>query len=411
MVDAVILEIHSSKPCRVEHLSARDGVGLNIIPTENVQSHLVRLMPPKTLHHIRIQGFKSIRSITLDELRPVNIVIGANGSGKSNLLGAFAFLREIAAGRLFNYVGTAGGADKILHFGSKTTETISLRVCFDNAGARAGISAQGYDLTLSPTVGDGLFPSREEIRFAGYPTSLIEWQQGREAGVSNLASEVVTKGLRQGLDQWRLYHLHDTSYMRKTARVPDKRSLRADGSNLSAFLYHLRENWADSYNLIVRTVQRVAPFFDNFELNPMENTDNIQLEWRHKGSDLYFDASQMSDGTLRFIALATLFLQPVQYRSSLILVDEPELGLHPYAIELLAALIRQAAVDTQIIVSTQSSLLLDHFEPEHVLVADRVDGATQLTSLDSARLAKWLEDYSLGQLWEKNEFGGRPGPR
>jgi predicted ATPase len=150
----------------------------------------------------------------------------------------------------------------------------------------------------------------------------------------------------------------------------------------------------------------VAPFFDDFQLNPLNlNPDNIKLEWRHKGSDQYFDASSLSDGTLRFIALATLFLQPEAFRPSVILVDEPELGLHPYAIELLASLIRQASVETQVIVSTQSSLLLDHFEPEDVLVADRVEGSTQITHLDSDRLTKWLKNYSLGQLWEKNELG------
>jgi predicted ATPase len=199
--------------------------------------------------------------------------------------------------------------------------------------------------------------------------------------------------------------------MRKTAKVDDNRILRPGGSNLAAFLYHLRQKYEASYWLIVLTVQRVAPFFDDFLLEPrgLESTD-IRLEWRHKTSDQYFDASSLSDGTLRFIALATLFLQPEQYRPSIILVDEPELGLHPYAIEVLAALVRQASVTSQVIVSTQSSLLLDHFQPEDVLVADRVDGGTQLTRLESEPLAKWLEDYSLGQLWEKNEIGGRPVP-
>jgi predicted ATPase len=199
--------------------------------------------------------------------------------------------------------------------------------------------------------------------------------------------------------------------MRKTGRVDDNRFLRPDGSNLAAFLYYLREKHEASYWLIVLTVQRVAPFFDDFLLEPrgLESAD-VRLEWRHKRSDQYFDASSLSDGTLRFIALATLFLQPEQYRPSVILVDEPELGLHPYALEVLAALVRQVSVTTQVILSTQSSLLLDHFQPEDVLVADRVDGGTQLTRLESPLLAKWLEDYSLGQLWEKNELGGRPVP-
>jgi predicted ATPase len=199
--------------------------------------------------------------------------------------------------------------------------------------------------------------------------------------------------------------------MRKTAKVDDNRFLRADGANLPAFLYLLREKHQASYDLIVRTVQRVTPFFDDFRLEPLRlKPDDIKLEWRHKKSDQYFDASSLSDGTLRFIALATLFLQPEQYRPSVILVDEPELGLHPYALEVLAALIRQVSVTNQVIVSTQSSLLLDHFQPEDILVADGVDGGTQLTRLKSEQLEKWLEDYSLGQLWEKNEFGGRPVP-
>jgi predicted ATPase len=150
----------------------------------------------------------------------------------------------------------------------------------------------------------------------------------------------------------------------------------------------------------------VAPYFDDFDLNPVQGApDDIQLGWRHKGSDEYFHASALSDGTLRFMALATLLLQPPQFRRSLLLIDEPELGLHPYAVGLLAALIKQAAVDTQLIVSTQSSPLLDNFTPEDVLVAERFDRATQLTRENSERLKIWLEDYSLGQLWEKNELG------
>ena len=199
--------------------------------------------------------------------------------------------------------------------------------------------------------------------------------------------------------------------MRKTAKVDDNKFLRPDGSNLAAFLYYLQEKDQTSYSLIRRTIQRVTPFFDDFRLEPSRlKPDDIKLEWRHKNSDQYFDSASFSDGTLRFIALATLFLQPKEYLPSVILVDEPELGLHPYAIEMLASLIRQASESTQLIVSTQSSLLLDHFDPEDVLVANRKSGGTQIERLEASRLKDWLEDYSLGQLWEKNEFAGRPVP-
>jgi predicted ATPase len=270
---------------------------------------------------------------------------------------------------------------------------------------------------LAPAPGDQLYPTSEGVLFWNkrYPNPYYEalLPRGREAGISNPNSKKDVEGFVSAhLQRWRLYHFHDTSPgspMKKTASLNDNRFLRPDGSNLAAFLYFLREKHEEAYGLIRGTVQRVAPFFNDFQLEPAQlKPDSIILEWRHKNSDAYFDATMLSDGTLRFIALATLFLQPERYRPSVILVDEPELGLHPYAITMLASLIKQASTKTQVIVGTQSPLLLDHFRPEDVLVANRVEGSTQLTRLDSSKLATWLEDYSLGQLWEKNEIGGRP---
>ena len=369
-------------------------------------------MPSDALDHVTIKGFKSIASLEKLQLRPINILIGPNGSGKSNFIGVFSFLHAIREGRLQDYVTAAGGAEKLLHFGSKTTKEISFHFSFVS-------EVNQYELKLSPTKDDSLFPS-EELAFywnkTSYPrpysTALPPRQRRLEAGISNPDLDGTAKWVRDRLGGWRLYHVHDTSSsspMRKTAKVDDNEFLRSDGSNLAAFLYYLHERHPDSYGLIQRTIQRVAPFFDDFRLKPLKlKRDDIKLEWRHKRSDQYFDASSLSDGTLRFIVLATLFLQPESYRPSAIVVDEPELGLHPYAIGLLASLIRQASVDTQVIVSTQSSLLLDHFQPEDVLVANRIEGGTEVTRPDSAQLATWLEEYSLGQLWEKNELGGRP---
>jgi predicted ATPase len=378
-------------------------------------------MPSNALDYITIQGFKSIASVEKLELRPINVLIGPNGSGKSNFIGVFAFLHAIREGGLQAYVTAAGGAEKLLHFGSKTTKEITIHLSFSN-------EVHQYRLKLAPTADDSLFPAEEIAYPEAYPQGFIppyppiypdpysRLLQPRghrlEAGISDPDLDGSARWVQSQLGIWRVYHLHDTSSsspMRKTARVDDNHFLRPDGSNLAAFLYYLCERHANSYSLIQRTVQRVAPFFDDFRLKPLRlKPDDIKLEWKHRNSDQYFDVSSLSDGTLRFIALATLFLQPEMHRPHTILIDEPELGLHPYAIGMLASLIRQASVDTQVIVSTQSSLLLDHFKPEDVLVAERVDGGTQLTRPDPGRLAKWLEDYSIGQLWEKNELGGRP---
>ena len=341
-------------------------------------------MSANAIQSITIKGFKSFDSMSV-ELRPINLIIGANGSGKSNFIGAFTFLRDCDRGRLRDYVLAAGGAEKILHFGSRTTSQMFFRVELE-----PGQPLSKFGLMIRPTQDDSLFAHDEWAQADGRAGNL-HWAGGGS------------------LEYWQPFHLHDTSCMRKTAALHDNHFLRSDGSNLPAVLYYLREKQSDAYSLLVGTVRQVAPFFDDFRLSPLElNSDAIQLEWQHRNSDQYFNASSLSDGTLRFIAVATVFLDPRRQRRSLILIDEPELGLHPRAIELLAALIRQASVDTQVVVSTQSSGLLDHFAPEDVLVAERVDGGTQLKRLDSARLATWLEDYSLGQLWEKNEFGGLP---
>ena len=389
------------------------------------------MSPVSELEYITVKGFKSIASI--EKLRPgaLTVLIGPNGSGKSNFLGVFSLLHAIREGRLQEYVSRAGGAERVLHFGSRVTEHLTIEVSFRDEQIK-------YLANLQPNQLDELILSDSTIEIRdgpdAEPTRIpVFGGTAKEVGISSGSeiyrvepggdgvggeirrderAEAEYKYVEDLLAQMRLYHFLDTgahSPMKKTADVHDNRYLRFDGSNLAPFLYLLRETHEGSYRSIVRTVQQVAPFFRDFVLGPRpENPDTIRLEWEHVGTDAYFDASSLSDGTLRFMAIATLFLQPIEYRPSVILLDEPELGMHPYAITLLASLMKQASVDTQVIVSTQSSLLVDHFEPEDVVVADRVDGGTQLTRLDSSKLAVWLEDYSLGQLWEKNELGGRP---
>ena len=374
------------------------------------------------LANITIKGFRSIAAIENLALGAINVLIGPNGSGKSNFVSVFSFLQAIREGRLQDYVQRSGGADRLLYFGAKTTPTMEIALSFTNSDE----TKNGYQIQLAPTALDQLAPKQGDMHGGG--ESVYYWDtsihdsphkvvlipptaQGLEAEITSSASHTAYY-VRRHLSSWLVYHFHDTSAasaMKRTADLNDNRFLRPDGSNLPAFLYYLRERHNGAYALIRGAVRQVAPFFNDFQLEPLRlDESKIRLEWRHEGSDDYFDVSAFSDGTLRFIAMAALLQQPQELRPTVILIDEPEMGLHPYAITLLASLIKQASAASQVIVSTQSSLLLDHFEPEDVLVADRVNGATELRRLDSAKLEEWLEDYSLGQLWEKNEIGGRP---
>jgi len=347
------------------------------------------------LDSITIRGFKSIKAVESLKLNAINVLIGANGSGKSNFLEAFTFVREVVEGRLRQFVVKSGGAERVLHFGTRNTEYIGIFVSLDDGNS--------YSLAIEPAFYD------DQLVLVDESISTMPYLPGP---VSDAVPAIVRDFLH--VDPWVSYHFHDTSQaspMKKTANLNDNRSLRPDASNLAAFLYLLRTKHPASYNRIRRTVQLAAPFFDDFALEPQKlNPETILLEWRHKGSDAYFNAASLSDGTLRFIALATLLLQPESLRPSVILLDEPELGLHPYAITLLAAMAKSASVNSQVIMATQSPTLLKHFNPEDVIVANRVEGEARFERLDAERLEVWLEDYSLGQLWEMNELGGRPAP-
>ena len=333
------------------------------------------------LDTITIKGFRSIASIENLKLEAINVLIGPTGSGKSNFIEALSLLGHIFEGTFDSYVNRSGYVENILHHGIKVATAIELELYFSRDCSSIHVLIKPEDT------------GRLAYEVDTDPRSMLHLQ------------------MCQYINSVRTYHFNDMmELLQRATSICDNYCLLRDASNLAAFLYYLRARHQTSYSLIRRAVQLVAPFFDDFLLEPQKlNPNKIRLEWKHKGSDAYFDTSSLSDGTLRFMALATLFLQPNEYRPSVILVDELELGLHPYAITILASLIKSSLARTQVIVATQSPLLLDSFKPEDVLVADRVDGGTQLTRLQSEKLNVWLENYSLGQLWEKNELGGRPG--
>jgi predicted ATPase len=354
------------------------------------------------LDRIEIKGFKSIREMDL-ELGPLNVFIGANGAGKTNFISAFQFLNQIAKGRLQFSVAKWGGANALLHFGQKVTDEISFKLHFGSSS---------YQATLIPVVNDALIFSGEQCWSTSGHYHLAHPEEARTESKLAVKDRPHPRApyFSRRLNDWQIYHFHDTSEsakVKQTGDIGDNAALRPDASNLAAFLYLLRETQQEHYARIVKTIRLAAPFFDDFELRPSPlNPEKIRLEWREKNSDDYFNAHTLSDGTLRFICLSTLLLYPNLHR--IILIDEPELGLHPYAINLLASMLRSAATKRRIIVSTQSVTLVNQFSPEDIIVVDREGGESKFKRLEAQEILSWLEEYSLGDLWEKNILGGRP---
>lgn len=367
------------------------------------------------LKRIEVKGFRSIKDLDL-ELRPLNILIGANGAGKSNLVTFFKMLNEMMAGRLQQFLSTTGRAQANLHFGPKVTPQLQATLEFE-----AENGADTYIMRLFYAAGDTLVFAEETLEFLqhgwqGSPKRLELGAGHQETRIGDKAQdgEPTAKVFRHLLNHCRVFHFHDTSStagVRQYCYVGDHRWLMPDAANLAALLHRWQQSDELVYDRIVRTIRQVAPFFADFDLQPEGATErDIILNWKHRNSDAVFGPHQLSDGTLRAICLISLLLQPEDELRNLniIIVDEPELGLHPYALNVVASLFQAASHHAQILVSTQSAGFLDGFEPEHVIVVDRERQTSKFVRLSSDKLESWLEDYSLGEVWEKNIVGGGP---
>ncbi len=364
-----------------------------------------------SIKKISISGFKSIREQVGLELGNLNVIVGANGAGKSNFIQIFRMVKAMAQKVFQHFIVNAGGADAFPYNGLKHTPKIDFEFVFGDNSYRA---------ELTPTA-DERFSIQEARRYkdfgwTSYGSGLLE---------SRLADEKDERSPRFGclgvghyvydaISRWTVYHFHDTSAtapMRRSEIVEDFKVLRNDGGNIAPFLLGLRnggDQERNRYNKIVDAVRMVMPFFDDFSLDVMKNgaADKVKLSWKQKGSDYPFQPYHLSDGSIRFICLAAALLQPKP--PSTIIIDEPELGLHPGAVSILGDLIKTAANNTQVIVATQSALLINQFGVEDVVVAKRKDGATQFERLKEDDYRIWLEEYSLGELWEKNVIDGGP---
>lgn len=353
------------------------------------------------LKEIQIEGFKSIRKMRL-ELNPTNILIGSNGVGKSNFISFFELANNIYEQRLQHY-SLKRGADNLMHYGRKQTHEIKGYLGFgDNA----------YSFVLHPKDSGGLFIECEKSIYYPAPNNIsFDFSNIQESQIKT-SNSIIDAYLREHLESYKIYHFHDTSPaapLRTQSNITDNKKLREDGDNLAAYLYLLQEKYPKNFKRIEKTIQSIAPFFERFNLTPDRlDESRIKLEWNEVDHpDTYFDASHLSDGSLRFIALATLLLQP--NLPKVIIIDEPELGLHPVAINKLAGLIKSASKkDCQIIVSTQSVNLLNNFAPEDIVTVDKSDNQSTFSRLDSTKLHNWLSDYSIGELWAKSVIKGQP---
>ncbi len=366
------------------------------------------------IDRIYIKNYKSIRDSGEIKIRPLNVLIGSNGVGKSNFIGFFKLLNSISEDRLKSFVAENGYADKILHFGQKKSKELAGGIVFRNETN----TNNRYDFILKPDQQNNFFFEEEKGGYNSYAKGYNEsWDYiPLEKFVGTSKSELSEhsaerfKHLREYFTQFNIFHFHDTgnsSPMKQPSRIGDNAWLRADGSNLAAFLYMISQRYPKHFRIIEQTIRFVTPFFSKFDLKPDGlNPDYIKLNWQEQDSDTYFDANNLSDGSLRFIALSTLLLQPVL--PDTIIIDEPELGLHPSAIIKLAALIKMASAKSQVIISTQSINLLDQFVPENIIVVERQNNQSVFTRLESDKLAEWLSEYSIGELWDKNVIGGRP---
>ncbi len=367
----------------------------------------------RVLEKITIQNFKSIRNQTL-EMDALNVFIGANGAGKSNLVEAFQLLREIYDQRLVTY-SLKRGADRLLYLGRRGSTYIEIALEYRDDNVN-----NGYRIRLAPSDDDGLFVDSETIYAYehGKPSTATRLHTNSGSREALLASvnHPVGQYVSGEISSYHLYHFHDTSdtaAMKSTGAIEDNRFLRPDASNLAAFLYLLQKQYPDHFRNIEDAIRQIAPFFERFNLAPSRlSPDKIRLEWKQKDSDAYFDALSLSDGTLRFMCLATLLLQPEI--PGLVLLDEPELGLHPAAIALLAGMLSSASTYVQVLVATQSVTLVNQFGPENVWTVDREDNQSVFRRLGNQDLSKWIEEYQgyegygLGELWEKNIIGARP---
>lgn len=362
------------------------------------------------IERIVIQNYKSIKDARID-LRSINVLIGENGAGKSNFISFFELVKALYDTKLSSYMLSNGGISSKLYQGLKHSNYIKGIIDYNNTDAFFFElkPRQGGEMAYVSLTGD--YFNTHNFKYKNYKNwNKIIWDKDVEESKISELKDPRAKYIRNILESFIVYHFHDTcktSPMRQYCSIDDNSSLRYDASNLPAVLYRLKEMDSKTFTLIENTVRTVAPYFKRFKLAPMAiNPSKIKLEWEENDSDMYLDAHSLSDGTLRFIALTTLLLQSRLPKT--IIIDEPELGLHPAAMTKLGAMIKLASKKSQIIIATQSVELINNFSIDDLIIVGREGNQSTFNRLNESDFSLWLESYSVGELWDKNVLGGRP---
>lgn len=353
------------------------------------------------IDYIEIEGYKSIKRQQI-KMSNINILIGSNGAGKSNFISFFEFLGQVYQQKSQQFVALAGGIDRILHQGNITAKSIKIYLSFEQEK-----SGYGFEMLKNDT---SFIIKYEDLLYEQNLKKSFELSQESQLKHKN---DIFAKSVKTYLDGLRRYHFHDTgakSPFNQASHIQnDAYFLYERGENLAAFLYKVKQDHPKVYYRMIQVIRSIAPFFNDFYLKPNEN-GFVTLQWRANANSYLYGISDLSDGTLRFIALTVLFLQPNLPLT--LIIDEPELGLHPTAINKLSGLIQSAANrGTQVILATQSTDLISYFTPEDIVTVDQKNGESIFQRLDGAGLEQWLEDYTLGDLWKRNIItGGQPQP-
>ena len=373
-------------------------------------------MNPTRIESVSIRGFRSLADFSISEMPNASVLIGANGSGKSNFIRFFEMVSWMLRYRgLAEFIERQGGADDQLFGGNRTTPRMEAEISL-----RTDKGRNDYGFALSYAHPDRFFLGDERFRFSRAGRSAeapwVELESShRQAAIVharhsrldvNATTASVIVGLLKDCSPFQFHDTSDDSNFKKRWDVEDNNHLHSHSGNLAAMLHRLEQEDSRRYETICRHIDRVLPVFDRFAIEP--SYGKVSLRWKAKGTDKTIGAHLTSDGSLRFFALVTLLNLPPEMLPSVVLLDEPELGLHPAAVTLIGGMIKSLAAQRQVIVATQSPLLVDAFDLNEIFVLDLEDGQTKVRKPNKSDYEHWLDEFTTGELWQKNLLGGRP---